>query len=107
MGKKFAYQVIESSYPQVKVGAVLLYKQSRGPTHSEFIFNTKTGKHAGHFYMKKIGPCWVVNGKVQFEEPPAKSGVYTKGIMDAVKAKEKELLAATRPKRSKKAAPTT
>lgn len=85
--KRFAYRVVESTYPRVKVGEVLLYTRSRGPTHSEQIFNVKTFKESGSFYMERIGPCWVVGGKVQFEKPPAPRGEYTAEVMSGTRKK--------------------
>lgn len=89
--KKFAYQVVRSTYPQVKVGSLLAYDRGRGPTHSEVVMDFNTGEPCGTFAMEKVGPCWSVNGKVQFEEPPAKSGDLTKGIMAAVRKRGRDL----------------
>ena len=47
----------------VKVGAVLLYKHGRGPTHVELIMNTK-GQFCETWHMEKIGVCWAVGNKV-------------------------------------------
>ena len=96
MVKRFAYLVTKSTVSTVKVGSILLYKQSRGPNHSEQVFNTKTFKDAGYFAMEQIGPCWIVGGKVQFEKPPQLSGMFTESLMKAARKRGRELLAASR-----------
>lgn len=86
--KTFAYLCTESTYHGVKAGEVLQYKRNRGPWHSEDIINTKTGKDIGYFYMVRIGACWVVDGLVQFEEPPLERGELTRRILNAPKPKK-------------------
>lgn len=91
MRKRYAYLVIESTCPTIKVGALLLYTQNRGTTHSELVINTNTGEESSYFSMEQVGPCWIVDGKAQFEKPPAKLGVLTEGIMAAVRKRGREL----------------
>lgn len=87
--KRFAYRVISSTYPKIKVGAIHLYEQGKGPTHVEHIYNTKTFKHVGAFTMEKVGMCYVVGGKVQFEKPPLKSGKLTRDTIAGLSKKKK------------------
>lgn len=70
--KKFAYRVTYSTHPGVKVGQILVYKRSKGKIANEIVMDWNTGKETGEFGGYKIGPVWLVNGKLQFEKPPAK-----------------------------------
>jgi len=88
--KKWAYLCVTSSYPQVEVGQILLYRARQGPSHFESIFKTNTMEFAGGWSMVRVGPCWVVDGKVQFEEPPLERGLLTDRIMGKATTKPRK-----------------
>lgn len=79
--KKFAYVVTHSTVESVKTGSVLLYTRGRGPKHFECVINSATMEMVGTFSMDKVGPCWVIDGKVQFEKPPLPRGEMSERIM--------------------------
>jgi len=78
--KMFAYRVTESSVPEVPVGVFLLYSSGKGPRHAETVFDTEA-KTMLTYRMEKIGACWAVGKKIQFEKPPLKSGELTKRML--------------------------
>lgn len=84
--KMWAYLVVGGTYKDMKVGTMLLYPKSYGPSHAELIRDIVKGTTCG-FSMVRVGPCWEVDGKMQFEEPPLKSGELTRRIMDQPKKK--------------------
>lgn len=86
LDKRFAYRVVGSTVGKIKIGDVHLYKQGKGPKHTELVFSTK-GKCVSSFTLEKIGPCYVVGNKVQFEKPPLKRGELTRSVMSGEKLK--------------------